>query len=460
VRARGAGLVAIAIAAMGATACSREEPRVPAASPSAIAPAPTASAATTGTASAATTPAPSAAAAETAAEQKAAAEVRAMLARVARARGLDAKRPVKSRVLDRDTILARIRAHVDREVPKDVLELQGETLAALELVPPEYDFVSGMYGLIGGRIAGFYEPEDGTMYLVDDLGEEEAAETLAHELVHALQDQHYGLGGLLKYVPGDSDRLAAVHSLAEGDATSAMLDVTIGSAFQVSEGVLRRMFSMSTAFSSVGAKTPRVLQSSLTAPYTDGFAMVQDLRRRSSWTAVDADGWRALPQSTEQLLHPDKLATREAPLPVAPPTAKALGDEFRVALDDVLGEQGLRITFEEWTTREAAAEAAAGWGGDRYVVATRDVKWGREIAVGMRIVMDTAKDAKEAAKVFEARFGKTCKARPGLGPITWRMKGNAIAVVAGPYRRESGVPKGAGDCATAGRWLGEIEKGR
>jgi hypothetical protein len=40
------------------------------------------------------------------------------------------------------------------------------------------------------------------------------------------------------------------------------------------------------------------------------------------------------------------------------------------------------------------------------------------------------------------------------------MKGNAIAVVAGPYRRESGVPKGAGDCATAGRWLGEIEKAR
>ncbi len=398
---------------------------------------------------------------EAAADREAAAQVRAMLRRVAAARGLGASREVKSRVLDRDEILARIRAHVDREVPKDVLALQGEILAALELVPVDYDFVAGMYGLIGGRIAGFYEPDDGTMYLVDDLGEEEAAETLAHELVHALQDQRYGLGPLLRYAPGQSDRLAAVHALAEGDATSAMLDVTLGSAFQVSEGVLRRMFSMSTAFSTAGAKTPRVLQASLVAPYTDGFALVQELRRRAGWSGVDDGAWRALPTTTEQLLHPDKLAAREPAIEVAVPSIAPLGPGFRLAMEDVLGEQGLRITFEEWTNREAAAVAAAGWGGDRYAVAVRDLEGGgREIALALRFTMDSARDAQEVARVLGARFGASCRVRPALGPIAWRARGADVVLVAGPYRRDGAAARGAGDCALAGRWLDALVKAR
>ena len=244
-------------------------------------------------------------------------DVRRMLARVAQARGLPIRRAVPGRVLDRGAILARIREHVAREIPPDVLVYQGEILAALGLLPAEYDFAEGMYRLLEGRIAGFYEPDDATMYLVDDLDESEATETLAHELAHALQDQSYPLGPLLKYTPGESDRLAAVHALAEGDATSAMLDVVAGSAFNIDEAVLRKLVAISTAFSSVG-DTPRALQESLGAPYTDGFALVQALRRKGGWPAVDAV-WRSPPQTTEQLLHLDKLASREPAIPVPIP---------------------------------------------------------------------------------------------------------------------------------------------
>lgn len=389
-------------------------------------------------------------------DREAAAKVRAMLERVVAARGLAAARPVKSRVEDRDAILARIRAHVDREVPKDVIVLQGEVLSALEVVPADYDFVAGMYALIGGRIAGFYEPDDGTMYLVDELSDDEAVETLAHELVHALQDQRYGLGPRLRYAPGESDRLSAVHALAEGDATSAMLDVTLGSAFQVSDGMLRRMFSLSTALSVVGAATPRVLRSSLVAPYSDGFALVQELRRRGGWPAVDGV-WRAPPTTTEQLLHMDKLDAREAAVPLSVPSIAALGAGFRVALDDVMGEQGLRILFEEWVDRDAAKTAAAGWGGDRYAVAVRDLDGGaRELALGWRLTMDSVTDAREVARVLGARFGSTCRARPEHGPLAWRVRGAALGLVAGPYRRDARASRAAGNCALANRWLDEL----
>ncbi|MCC6558616.1 MAG: hypothetical protein IT372_37250 [Polyangiaceae bacterium] len=401
-------------------------------------------------------------------------EVRRMLARASKTRGLPVRRDVPGRVLDRAEILARIREHVAREIPPDVLTYQGEILAALQLIPAEYDFTEGMYRLLEGRIAGFYEPADGTMYLVDDLDESEAAETLAHELVHALQDQSYPLKPLLEYVPGDSDRLAAVHALIEGDATAGMLDIIAGSAFHIDESVLRKLVAMSTALSSVG-DTPRVLQESLGAPYTDGFALVQGLRRQGGWAAVDAV-WRAPPQTTEQLLHLDKLAAREPAIPVAPPDVTPLGEGFGAVFDDVMGEQGLRIVFTDLAPRDVAAAAAAGWGGDRLVLARKDVGvsqaaaavgaavaggsggGARQYALAWRMRFDTAADAREAAKLLEGRFGKACKARDDLGPVAWALRGSDIALVAGPYERAGRRARSTGTCATSRAWLEAVIK--
>jgi hypothetical protein len=63
------------------------------------------------------------------------------------------------------------------------------------------------------------------MVLASDLSKDEQALTLYHELVHALQDQHYDLAGELDWKPEESDRQTALQALAEGDATLAMLDV-------------------------------------------------------------------------------------------------------------------------------------------------------------------------------------------------------------------------------------------
>jgi hypothetical protein len=386
-------------------------------------------------------------------------KVHAMLVRVARARGLPVQGEVASRVLDRAGILQQIREHVDKEIPADALEHEGELLAALELVPPGYDFVEGSYKLLGGRIAGFYEPTDKTMYLVDDLDGDEATETLAHELVHALQDQAFRLEPMLGYTPGDGDRSAAVHAVIEGDATSAMLDVVAGSAFKVSEGELRMMLSLSNAASEVAATTPHVLQTSLAAPYADGFAFVQRRRAAGGWPAVDA-AIRSPPASTEQLLHDDKYASREPPIAVPVPPITPLGEGFRPVLDDVIGEQGLRLMLEEWTGDRAAEKGAAGWGGDRYVIARRDEPGGgRSLAVGIHVVMDTKRDAAELSEILEKRFGNGCRERTDLGPIAWRRKDRSVVVAAGPYERREKTTTGSGSCAVARKWLDEMLRG-
>lgn len=447
---------ALILAASGAACGSPPPPPAP------VAPAPTPARSQI----AAPTPAPKSTAAsegptpEEIAASKA--KVKAMLARVAEVRGLPVKREVGVRVLDREQILAKIREHVDKDTPLAVIDAQGEALAALELIPPEYDFVEGTYKLIQGRIAGFYEPEDQTMYLVDDLGDEEANETLAHELVHALQDQSYAIAPLLKYTPGESDRTVAVHALLEGDATSAMLDVAVGSADAISEAMFRRLLNASTTFSVEGLTTPHILQSSLTAPYADGFSFVQNRRHKGGWPAVDG-AYRDLPTTTEQLLHADKFDAKEPAIPVGPLPLDALGKGFRVALDDVMGEQAYRLMLEEWTLGSTAAAAAAGWGGDRYVVARRDAPDGKgphEIAVGFAVTFDTAKDAAELADVLKSHFGARCKERSALGPVTFKRSGREVAIAAGPFTRID-APRGtksAAGCATTEAWATALLK--
>ncbi|MFT3773477.1 MAG: hypothetical protein QM820_49505 [Minicystis sp.] len=390
------------------------------------------------------------------AEAEARKKVAAMLTKVAGLRGLPVVREVPGRVLNRDEVIAKIKAKVEKEIPPDVVEHDGELLAGLALVPPDYDFVEGTYRLIQGRIAGFYEPGDRTMYLVDDLGDDEADETLAHELDHALQDQAYDLKKLLDFAPGDGDRTAAGHAIAEGDAMSAMFDVTLGSAFNVPEGALRDSLALSNAVSETSAKTPHVLQESLTAPYGDGFAFVQALRRQGGWPAVDA-AWRALPASTEQLLHVDKYLAHEPPIAVAVPTFAALGGGFRVATHDVVGEQGLKIMLAEWENPKVAAAGAAGWGGDRYVVLRRDDGPDKHtIAVGWRVEMNTDRDAKELEDILRKHFGATCRERPTVGPLSWQRKGRSFALAAGPYQRQGRMPKSAGTCAVAAKWVREM----
>ncbi len=403
-----------------------------------------------------TPPAASVAASErepTPAEIESRKKVGAMLTRVARARGLPARHEVAIKVLDREQILARIKAHVDDDVPKESIIDEGEALAALELVPPEYDFLEGSYRLIQGRIAGFYEPEDKTMYLVDDLDDSEAEETLAHELDHALQDQSYPLAPMMKYAPGQADRLSAAHALVEGDAMSAMYDVVAGSAFNVSDKLFQSLAMASTALSVEGSAAPYVLQASLIAPYADGFSFVQALRTQGGWPAVDG-AWRALPDTTEQLLHFEKYATHEPAIAVAVPATTALGAGFRAALDDVMGEQSLRITVEAWAGRAVAVPAAAGWGGDRYVVARRDAGATHEVALGWHLVFDSDKDADEMASVLERRFGKTCRERERLGPVAWARTARALAITAGPFERSAAGarPKSAGTCKATAAW--------
>jgi len=416
------------------------------------------------------------------------------LVRVAAVRHLAPRAAVEARELDRSALVASVREHVAREVPPDVIKNQGELLVGFGLVPPDFDYEEGAFRLLEAQLAGFYEPHDKKMYLASDLLDRAADATLAHELVHALQDQYYDLSSHLAYKPEANDRESALQALAEGDATSAMMDLLLKDAHRRAIDVPDDVFSAEVESSMTGtpegAGVPRVLRASLVAPYVDGVVFVHALRRRGiakagpddgGWSAVD-EAWRAPPETTEQLLHLDKYDAREPPEPV--PVPRAPGSGWEAIYDDVFGEEGLRIAVEEWTPVKAAAAVARGWAGDRAALfrstgsgsgagvpgrsAPGAQPGGMSLAAAWRIrfdrgVKDPDFEAREAFKALSdavrpgsSAASSVCVERSSLGPLSITRAGREVVLLAGPYQRDGNRVASDSVCTKSLRWAVDI----
>jgi hypothetical protein len=396
-----------------------------------------------------------------------AARVAAMLARVEKVRELASTKPVPGVVLDRAALIARVKAHVARELPPQAIRNEGLELQLFGFLPTGFDYEAAEYDLLEEQLAGYYEPADGTMYLASDLQDDEAEATLAHELVHALQDQHWDLERRSRYHPGTGDQAETVSALAEGDATSAMYDMIVpkvlgahATALDVPDiaGQIREGISQGP-----GAKAPHVMRSSLAAPYIYGSLFVNELRRQGGWAAVDR-AWGDPPATSEQILHVEKWLAHEPALPVHAPPFASLGPGWSVADEDSEGELGTRTAFEEWLPLEGAADASGGWGGDRAVLVTS----GDKAAFGWRLRYDRgdgaaaraykaiARGLEEALGPVSARGdGAVCRERGDRGPFAIGHKDGDIVITLGPARVAT-TWSSAGGCALALRWLREI----
>jgi hypothetical protein len=268
---------------------------------------------------------------------------------------------------------------LDRSYPAARRKADETVLKTLDLIEPDVDLRSVSASLFGeGGVAGYYDPRSKRLRVVSGAatGSRVLREiTLAHELTHALEDQRFGLD----LEGGSSD-----------DASLARLALVEGTATLVMQRYVLRYFSGEEALGGLlgaafqtGPELPKFLEDQLLFPYTGGMGFVQELLRRAGerWTLVDLADRVRPPDSTEQVLHPDKYLRVEAPLPVA--LRVAPGPGFR---------RTAAGTWGEFQTRELVGErAAAGWGGDRYELWQGPA--GNVLA--MRWRWDTPRDARE-----------------------------------------------------------------
>jgi len=290
--------------------------------------------------------------------------------------GLPARRPLSVAVRTREELEAFLTDQLAEQLPPEKLAAVQGAYARLGLVPEELDLGGLLRSLLLEQVVGYYDPARDTLYVMEGLDPALIEPVLAHEMVHALQDQYLDLDSLMAANRDANDRATAAQSALEGHATLAMLEWQLGRLTGGAMG-LDAIPSLSSLpedalMEAAGlempalASAPRLIRESLVFPYLGGLEFV-----RARWRASDGARFapigEEMPVSTEQVLHPDRAfgAARDDPAELVFLTAPPAG--WRVVHADGLGELEIRVWLREHLGDAARAEsAAAGWDGDRY----------------------------------------------------------------------------------------------
>ncbi len=355
-------------------------------------------------------------------------------------RELAVLRPVPSSAQSRAEIEHMIVANLDRDTTAADMHASEVTLKRLGLVPANFSLRPLIVRLLTEQVAGYYDPREQQFHLADWIDVDGQKPIMAHELTHALQDQHFNLRRFEKWPKGDSDAELATHALIEGDATLAMT-LYVASNPVRALSFLKSFMGAETSSQEL-EKAPRAIRETLLFPYQEGLIWTRSLYQNGGWSAVSR-AFNALPQSSEQILHPPKYFIHEAPVKVFLPDLRpSLGRGWQRIEADVNGEWSFYLILDEFLKSASTSKrAAAGWAGDRY--ATYENASG-QTAYASLSVWDTEKDARE---FFDAYLDRTklryadarviserptaWSARTSEGEVAIELRGNRVLVVEG-----------------------------
>lgn len=378
-----------------------------------------------------------------------------VLKSVSALRGLDIKNPVKSSERTKDQIEQFVMRDLDENTPAAELAATTKLMVKLGLVQRGFGLRDYMIKLLREQVAGFYDPKTKEFYLAAWLPLSEQKKVMAHELVHALQDQHFNLRRFEKWPKGDSDAELAVHALIEGDATLLMIQYEFNE--QGANLDVRRLQSVTDAMLvenededvkqyPIMSAAPRVLRETLQFPYVYGAGFAQAIWRDGSLSELNRS-YVDLPTSTEQIMHPARFLNRDNPIKVHIPTlTNALGNRWKEIDRDVSGEFGYQVLLAQFLARAEARKAAEGWGGDQYVLYERPGS--DDLLLVQFTTWDRPSDAREFFQAYcnrtrrryrledAAESGDSTVYSTNEGLASVQLRGADVAVVEGASSRE------------------------
>jgi hypothetical protein len=289
-------------------------------------------------------------------------------------------------------------------------------LAAFGLVNKDFDLFHLYMELFTEQIAGFYDRDEKTMYVVQEDGFRGPQRmTYAHEYVHALQDQHYDFEEGLVYTDEaceeDSERCLALQALIEGDASFIELEWFFNYSTEQDLQELQEFFNSYS--SPVLDQAPAFIQESLLFPYRAGQEFVEYLYDSGGWKAIE-EAYRNPPISSTQIMHPDRYPGARPVEVDLPDLLPLLGEGWREISRNVVGEYYTYLILAHGNEAKArvrdidARDAAEGWSGDLYVVYYQDTTG--ETVMLTKTLWESNSDAGQFAEVFRtyasARFGR------------------------------------------------------
>ena len=375
--------------------------------------------------------------------EEATALARSLAPRVEELRGLTFRSQVPVKVVNDAFTAAQIKERAKKFWPEDRVRAEQTAFAQLGLLPPGTNLVTSLFDVLEEQVGGFYNPDDDTFYVLDDMPASLGPIIMVHELTHALDDQYFKIDDILQKSLDDDDRSEALGAVVEGSGTVVMTAYLVReiAGGRVNPQVLLDFQKTEAGKAEKLMAAPAFLQRGLLSPYLlgQGFLLRGNLSAVASGVrAADLDrAFKDPPVSSEQILHPEKYwndASRDLPLPIASPDlSRVLGEGWTRWSDGNLGELNIALLTGAGpmspTSPETLSAAgwtnigAAGWGADRWQL----YKNGETTVAILLTIWDTEKDAQEFETALKPLEGRTAQRR-----------GDSVVLVAGASQDQAG----------------------
>ena len=327
-----------------------------------------------------------------------------VLAEVARevqeVRGLKFKRPIAPRAVSREEMNRLLDDGFDEGLPRGRARRLERAWVTIGAVPAGTDLRDALREFGASSIVGFYDTDDQRLvYVGSDSPTPLQRMVLAHEITHALDDQHFNLDRLddLDAACRDEEAMAYV-SLVEGSA-----EVISGrwAGEHLTPGELAQLQAEQASQGGLPSSVPPFFLQTIIFPYPNGTEFVTDLVERGGTKALNK-AFRDPPLSTEQILHPDKYPDDRPKAVNVPNIAPRLGPRWKDLEFEEVGEGWLHILLDLRIGPEEAEQAADGWDGGEYRAWSR----GKDTAIILDTVWDNEKEAEQFAGAMEDWLGE------------------------------------------------------
>jgi len=298
--------------------------------------------------------------------------------------------PIKSTVKRTLTTRTAVESYLDEKFNEDEgakrLERDEVVLKKFGLLDRDFELKPFLLALLKEQIEAYYDSKTKTVNILDWIDPDEQKPVMAHELTHALQDQHANLEKWDDQTPddvshdaaGDQDHLSrdemdtARDAVAEGQATAVMMDYILkpmGKSLVKDPEVLDIVRSQmnSTEDSPVMARAPLLLSESMLFPYREGLSFEQDIWMDQGQTAAFSGALDRPPTSSWEIINPRVYEQKKIPAIPLLPNIHPLVDPLYVPYDiGQIGELDVHIITELFGGDNASRDLTPAWDGGLY----------------------------------------------------------------------------------------------
>jgi hypothetical protein len=262
------------------------------------------------------------------------------------------------------------------------------TMKKFGLLPRDFNLREFLVKANGQSIAGLYDDETKTIWLLNTISMEKQGPILAHELTHALQDQNYDLQHWAKAgekasgsKPGSDDQAdlngestTARHAVVEGQAMVVYIDFMLslfGRNLKDSPGVVASMEDAAvsaTIDTELMHKAPMVLREAGSFPYREGLFFEADLLQKRGKHAAFEGVFAQPPRNTHEVFDSNAYLEHAKLPPVSIPDVRpVLNGNYEVFDFGSFGELDVRALLKQFGDKHGAADFAPAWQGGSYV---------------------------------------------------------------------------------------------